>query len=195
MNTLSNDELTRIAKECNVFSGAASGQGENLALFARAVERAAIEAYKAQRDEPLAVGGAHDNVHCYECGLNITKERPLKNAIDAWNRRKCIAPPQAAAMPEDALKAISVLRENLRNPASALKSGIYDNDPVRNAIDVLLSLAAVAAPILEIPKPEMCFGKHPFAYVRLNLLIENIAQAGISYTIAKEKAKSEGGQS
>lgn len=35
----------------------------------------------------LDVGGAHDNVHCYGCGLNITKEPPLQNAIDAWNMR------------------------------------------------------------------------------------------------------------
>ena len=33
------------------------------------------------------VGGAHDTVNCYGCGLQITKPRPLKNAVDAWNRR------------------------------------------------------------------------------------------------------------
>lgn len=35
----------------------------------------------------LDVGGAHDTVHCYRCGLTVTKPRPLKNAIDAWNMR------------------------------------------------------------------------------------------------------------
>lgn len=33
------------------------------------------------------VGGAHDTVNCYGCGLQITKPRPLQNAADAWNRR------------------------------------------------------------------------------------------------------------
>ena len=35
----------------------------------------------------LDVGGAHDTVNCYGCGLTITKERPLQNACDAWNKR------------------------------------------------------------------------------------------------------------
>lgn len=35
----------------------------------------------------LDIGGAHDTVHCYNCGLQITKEPPLRNAINAWNMR------------------------------------------------------------------------------------------------------------
>ncbi len=35
----------------------------------------------------LDVGGAHDTVHCYKCGLTIKKPPPLKNACDAWNKR------------------------------------------------------------------------------------------------------------
>lgn len=37
--------------------------------------------------ESLDVGGAPDTVHCYRCGLTVTKPRPLQNAIDAWNMR------------------------------------------------------------------------------------------------------------
>jgi len=44
----------------------------------------------------LDVGGAHDTVHCYGCGLTVSKPRPLENAIEAWNRRPAIAPPVAA---------------------------------------------------------------------------------------------------
>jgi len=36
----------------------------------------------------LDIGGAHDTVNCYGCGLQITKPRPLQNAIDAWNMRE-----------------------------------------------------------------------------------------------------------
>jgi len=35
----------------------------------------------------LDIGGAQDTVSCYGCGLQITKPRPLQNAIDAWNMR------------------------------------------------------------------------------------------------------------
>jgi hypothetical protein len=49
----------------------------------------------------LDVGGAHNNVHCYKCGLNVTAPVPLKNAIDIWNRRTGAVPAQAAAIPED----------------------------------------------------------------------------------------------
>ena len=35
----------------------------------------------------LDVGGAHDTVHCYRCGLTLTKPGPLQNAMDAWNMR------------------------------------------------------------------------------------------------------------
>lgn len=51
----------------------------------------------------LDVGGAHDTVNCYGCGLQITKPRPLQNAVDAWNKRAPIAQtaPTAAAVPEE----------------------------------------------------------------------------------------------
>lgn len=39
----------------------------------------------------LDVGGAHDTVNCYGCGLQITKPRPLQNAADAWNKRAALA--------------------------------------------------------------------------------------------------------
>jgi len=35
----------------------------------------------------LDIGGATDTVNCYGCGLQITKPRPLQNAMDAWNMR------------------------------------------------------------------------------------------------------------
>lgn len=35
----------------------------------------------------LDIGGANNTVSCYGCGLKITKPKPLKNAIDAWNTR------------------------------------------------------------------------------------------------------------
>src|SRR5690606_31538762 len=35
----------------------------------------------------LDVGGAHDTVNCYVCGLTVTKPAPLQNAHDAWNTR------------------------------------------------------------------------------------------------------------
>jgi len=35
----------------------------------------------------LDIGGATDTVNCYGCGLQITKPRPLQNAVDAWNTR------------------------------------------------------------------------------------------------------------
>jgi hypothetical protein len=41
----------------------------------------------------LDVGGAHDTVSCYGCGLQITKPRPLQNAADAWNKRAQLAAP------------------------------------------------------------------------------------------------------
>lgn len=44
----------------------------------------------------LDVGGAHDTVHCYRCGLSITKRPPLKNAIDAWNMRQLYTHPAPA---------------------------------------------------------------------------------------------------
>ncbi len=44
----------------------------------------------------LDVGGAHDTVNCYGCGLQITKPRPLQNAADAWNRRAMLAAAPAA---------------------------------------------------------------------------------------------------
>lgn len=44
----------------------------------------------------LDVGGAHDTVNCYGCGLQITKPRPLQNAVDAWNKRAMLAAAPAA---------------------------------------------------------------------------------------------------
>lgn len=35
----------------------------------------------------LDIGGACHTVNCYQCGLQITKDGPLQNAIDAWNTR------------------------------------------------------------------------------------------------------------
>lgn len=45
----------------------------------------------------LDVGGAHDTVKCYGCGLQITKPRPLKNAADAWNKRAALAQSERVA--------------------------------------------------------------------------------------------------
>lgn len=45
----------------------------------------------------LDVGGAHDTVNCYGCGLQITKPRPLQNAADAWNTRTVRAAPVVSA--------------------------------------------------------------------------------------------------
>lgn len=48
----------------------------------------------------LDVGGAHDTVSCYGCGLNIKAPRPLQNAIDAWNRRAALQS-QVSNTPQD----------------------------------------------------------------------------------------------
>jgi hypothetical protein len=40
----------------------------------------------------LDVGGVHDIVHCYSCGLAMKAPRPLQNAIDKWNRRAPVQP-------------------------------------------------------------------------------------------------------
>lgn len=42
----------------------------------------------------LDVGGVHDTVNCYGCGLTVTAPRPLQNAINKWNQRtnKATAP-------------------------------------------------------------------------------------------------------
>lgn len=44
------------------------------------------------------VGGVHDQVYCDACGLMIKADRPLANAIAAWNRR-VEAPTSAVAAP------------------------------------------------------------------------------------------------
>ena len=38
-------------------------------------------------------------------------------------------------------------------------------------------------PSVVLPKPEVCFGKKPFAYVLLDSLCDNLTAAGIQYTI------------
>ena len=38
-------------------------------------------------------------------------------------------------------------------------------------------------PIVVLPKPEVCFGNKPFAYVLLDPLCDNLTAAGIKYTI------------
>lgn len=48
----------------------------------------------------LDVGGAHSTVHCYRCGLSITKEGPLANAIAAWNLRGAPLPASSGPAPE-----------------------------------------------------------------------------------------------
>lgn len=52
----------------------------------------------------LDVGGAHDTVHCYKCGLSMKHPPPLQNAADAWNRRT--RPQASAAVPEELVEAI-----------------------------------------------------------------------------------------
>jgi len=45
----------------------------------------------------LDVGGVHDTVNCYGCGLTVTAPRPLQNAINKWNQRTNKAPAPAGA--------------------------------------------------------------------------------------------------
>lgn len=52
----------------------------------------------------LDVGGVHDTVNCYGCGLTVTAPRPLQNAINKWNQRTNKAP--AAAVNEQLLEAV-----------------------------------------------------------------------------------------
>lgn len=54
----------------------------------------------------LDVGGAHDTVNCYGCGLTVTKPRPLQNAIDAWNARTVR---QQAPQAEQVVEAVAYL--------------------------------------------------------------------------------------
>lgn len=44
-------------------------------------------------------------------------------------------------------------------------------------------LAKRSQPSVVLPKPEVCFGKKPFAYVLLDSLCDNLTAAGIKYTI------------
>lgn len=63
----------------------------------------------------LDVGGVHDTVNCYRCGLTITKKPPLKNAIDAWNKRALYTAPQAqpaqTAQTAQTVEPVGVVRE------------------------------------------------------------------------------------
>lgn len=69
----------------------------------------------------LDVGGAHDTVNCYSCGLQITKPRPLQNAADAWNKRATLkAQPSGVVLSERSLLSkaaaqIEYLAECLEN--------------------------------------------------------------------------------
>jgi len=65
-------------------------------LYAQAVPAQQVDPLRYTSDGALAecpccgsldVGGAHHNVHCYGCGLNVSKPTPLQNACDAWNKR------------------------------------------------------------------------------------------------------------
>lgn len=71
----------------------------------------------------LDVGGAHDTVNCYGCGLQITKPRPLQNAVDAWNKRAMLA--AAPALPaahhiEQALDMVTPAQSEVQRLREAL---------------------------------------------------------------------------
>lgn len=73
----------------------------------------------------LDVGGAHDTVNCYGCGLQITKPRPLQNAVDAWNKRALLAaaPAQLAAHHiEQALDMVTPAKSEVQRLREALMS-------------------------------------------------------------------------
>lgn len=71
----------------------------------------------------LDVGGAHDTVNCYGCGLAIKKPRPLQNAADAWNRRA--HPPQASATVPEGMAVVPV-ELTAENGAKAALMGEFD---------------------------------------------------------------------
>ena len=70
----------------------------------------------------LDVGGAHDTVNCYGCGLQITKPRPLKNAASAWNKRAMLA--AAPAQPAGEREAVEVVAWRY-NPNDGLPHWAY----------------------------------------------------------------------
>jgi len=61
----------------------------------------------------LDIGGAHDTVNCYRCGLQITKPAPLQNAIDAWNTRSGKALIQKEREDSDKLREIIEIYANM----------------------------------------------------------------------------------
>lgn len=74
----------------------------------------------------LDVGGAHDTVNCYGCGLQITKPRPLQNAVDAWNKRAMLAaaPAHPAERQEqEEVQRLADDRDQLRAMLAATEEG------------------------------------------------------------------------
>ncbi|MBL4833611.1 MAG: hypothetical protein JKY26_06505 [Pseudomonas sp.] len=65
----------------------------------------------------LDVGGAHDTVNCYGCGLEVTKPKPLQNAVDAWNARTV----RAAAPPAPDVSGLVEALEAIAHPIPYLR--------------------------------------------------------------------------
>ena len=88
----------------------------------------------------LDVGGAHDTVNCYGCGLQITKPRPLKNAADAWNKRAAMA--QSERVHDGCVLIRHALLESIWKDAD---SGAFCN-PDKGELAEVRALLDAAAP-------------------------------------------------
>lgn len=115
--------------------------------------QAAYEAFKAGRPRELRfthdgalaecpccgsldVGGAGQTVHCQHCGLQLHKEGPLQNAIDAWNTRAG-AVPAPVELPAEWKDTYEIIREQYGQYANGDPNMPFSE--IRNGLDQLFS--------------------------------------------------------
>ena len=97
----------------------------------------------------LDVGGAHDTVHCYGCGLTVTGHRPLQNAIDIWNRRTgrpapAKAPQALVGAAPDAQPLAHGHRDDFYLLANARRLGLEPMSRMRNMPNWVLAMELFA---------------------------------------------------
>lgn len=63
-------------------------------------------------------------------------------------------------------------------------NGDYTSQRTSSRFDGFV-MARRSQPSVVLPKPEVCFGKTPFAYVLLDSLCDNLTAAGIKYTVGE----------
>jgi len=56
------------------------------------------------------VGGVHDTVNCYKCGLKVSAKQPLQTAIDLWNTRQAEANQLEIQRLRDALRTLQKMQ-------------------------------------------------------------------------------------